>query len=107
MRLKPCLARGCDQYVGPGSSYCPRHIKSRHAVGLTGAGRSAAFHRNRRVVLHRQHGRCAICGSTVGLQVHHIGAVTDDSISNLVALCSDCHRDAHRRDRLDRIARSP
>lgn len=54
----------------------------------------------RRIVLHRDHGRCTnpTCGSNTGLQIHHIihwehGGTTDPA--NLTTLCGACHRKHH------------
>lgn len=66
------------------------------------AGRSERVvpERTRRIVLHRDHGTCTnpLCGSNVGLQIHHIvhwehGGDTDPA--NLTTLCAACHRKHH------------
>ena len=56
--------------------------------------------RTRRLVMHRDLGRCRVpwCGARRHLDVHHIvhwllGGKTDDD--NLVTLCSACHRAVH------------
>lgn len=54
----------------------------------------------RRMVILRARGKCERCGarrSYAGfLDVHHIfGAETSDRVWNCVALCPNCHRDAH------------
>jgi hypothetical protein len=57
--------------------------------------------RTRRLVEHRDGGRCRVpwCDSRIGLEVHHIvhwedGGATDTS--NLVGVCAACHRHHHR-----------
>jgi 5-methylcytosine-specific restriction endonuclease McrA len=57
-----------------------------------------AYHTLRRNVLERDGWRCQVCGSTAGLEVHHIRRRShsgDDSESNLITLCSRCHRAIH------------
>ena len=49
-------------------------------------------------VLERDHWRCQSCGSTVGLEVHHMsprGQLGDDTEENLITLCWSCHRTLH------------
>jgi 5-methylcytosine-specific restriction endonuclease McrA len=49
-------------------------------------------------VLERDGWRCQACGSLRGLEVHHTQRRSqsgDDSGSNLITLCSDCHRAIH------------
>jgi len=65
-----------------------------------GATRRIVPARTRRLVLHRDHGRCRVpwCDARRHLDVHHIvhwlhGRRTDED--NLVTLCSACHRAVH------------
>lgn len=55
----------------------------------------------RQEILSRQLNRCGNCvRSNVSLQVHHIvpvGQAGSHRLSNLVGLCSDCHRAAHEK----------
>lgn len=50
----------------------------------------------------KEHNRCAFCGSTEDLEIHHIvpkvKCGTDDE-SNLIVLCSHCHRNIHKGNR--------
>ncbi|PYU34247.1 MAG: hypothetical protein DMG31_06580 [Acidobacteria bacterium] len=51
-----------------------------------------------RSVLKRDGWRCQRCGSSVGLEVHHItprSQLGPDAEENLIALCWDCHRRTH------------
>lgn len=53
----------------------------------------------RKAVYRRDHYRCALCDSPVGIQVHHAipkgsgGHVT--SMHNLITLCAQCHANVH------------
>lgn len=68
--------------------------------------------RVRKVVLQRAHGKCERDGCGTGrdypgfLDVHHIlGAAKSDRVSNCVALCPNCHREAHFSPERDEINR--
>lgn len=53
----------------------------------------------RRQVLDRDDNRCRNCGARSNLCIHHIVPVTEggnETTSNLVALCRECHLRAHR-----------
>jgi len=57
--------------------------------------------RTRRIVEHRDRGRCAnpTCLTTIGLQIHHITHWLDGGPTNpgnLITLCAGCHRLHHR-----------
>jgi 5-methylcytosine-specific restriction endonuclease McrA len=59
-----------------------------------------AYHTLRRDILERDGWRCQACGSTAGLEVHHIERRSqqgEDAEDNLITLCSDCHRAIHAR----------
>lgn len=46
------------------------------------------------LVNERDDYRCKLCGSTVGLQHHHVrfrSAYGSDTIDNLILLCASCH----------------
>ncbi|KUG21131.1 MAG: HNH endonuclease [Methanomicrobiaceae archaeon] len=50
----------------------------------------------RRQILARDGHRCALCGASEGLHVHHINQIkTDDSPDNLLTLCGFCHARIH------------
>jgi 5-methylcytosine-specific restriction endonuclease McrA len=58
----------------------------------------AAYGELHRQVLIRDGWRCQRCGCSENLEVHHIRArskLGDDSLENLITLCTDCHRAAH------------
>lgn len=53
---------------------------------------------NRKKASERDGGRCAVCGSTVGLNVHHIdqfSASKNSQLDNLITLCQWHHAAAH------------
>ena len=57
-------------------------------------------HRVRKTVLELTNGKCELCGTSRAfsgfLDVHHIlGAETSDRVWTCVALCPNCHREAH------------
>ncbi len=57
-----------------------------------------SYHVLRRTILERDGWRCQICGSMMGLEVHHItprGRMGDDTEENLITLCWGCHRNVH------------
>jgi 5-methylcytosine-specific restriction endonuclease McrA len=57
-----------------------------------------SYERLRQQVLHRDGWRCQSCGTMNKLQVHHLEFRSrrgNDDESNLIALCVDCHRQAH------------
>ena len=58
------------------------------------------WRRIRDAILERDEHRCRICGKDgveACLNVHHVDYDRRHNIgSNLVALCSDCHRQVHR-----------
>ena len=54
----------------------------------------------RQQVLQRDRWRCQSCGSTVGLEVHHVQSrshLGEDSEENLITLCHGCHSKLHLR----------
>jgi 5-methylcytosine-specific restriction endonuclease McrA len=52
----------------------------------------------RRVILERDGWRCQKCGSFRNLDVHHMrrrSALGDDTETNLITLCRECHQLLH------------
>jgi 5-methylcytosine-specific restriction endonuclease McrA len=50
-------------------------------------------------VLKRDSWRCQGCGKLTSLQVHHIkprSSLGDDTETNLITLCVNCHQNVHR-----------
>ena len=57
------------------------------------------YEKLRQEILRRDHWRCQDCGALRNLEVHHIdprSGLGNDDESNLITLCSDCHRVRHR-----------
>jgi 5-methylcytosine-specific restriction endonuclease McrA len=56
---------------------------------------SAAWQKAREAAKRRDGNRCAACGSTENLEVHHIRSLAEGgdefALSNLRTLCRDCH----------------
>ncbi len=79
-------------------------IRARAKYGLGG------WREIRTVVLDRDGGVCAVCGSGMALHVHHIDLdPTNDDPGNLIALCGICHARVHtelrRKGGAGRVAR--
>ncbi|MGZ4170561.1 MAG: HNH endonuclease [Solirubrobacteraceae bacterium] len=90
-----CAEFGCPDMAAR-CGRCETHAKAerrrRHET-------TRAWGRLRQKVLVRADGRCERCGG-VATDAHHVVARVDggrDSLANLVALCSDCHQQEHRR----------
>ncbi|HRE01931.1 MAG TPA: HNH endonuclease signature motif containing protein, partial [Ilumatobacteraceae bacterium] len=82
------------------TSVSPVHTDAAGLPVSVGRSAKALPDRTRRLVLHRDRGRCQNprCGSRVGLHIHHIwfwsrGGPTDTN--NLVTVCGRCHRAVH------------
>ena len=61
---------------------------------------SSKYEALRQGVLRRDAWRCQFCGSRQNLEVHHQEFRShsgEDSETNLITLCSNCHSLAHRR----------
>lgn len=57
-----------------------------------------AYRTLRHTIVERDGWRCQACGSTSGLEVHHIqrrSQMGDDSEANLITLCLQCHKRIH------------
>ncbi len=97
MPPRPCAHPSCPRLVTHGS-YCPIHQKQRERA--KNAKRGSAINTHLRNTIRARDGyRCRLCGSTVGIEVHHIRALADGGHptdpSNLILLCRDCHRRQH------------
>lgn len=85
--------------VGPDSSNfdcarCKAERIARRAPARAGYD-STAFRTMRKRVRSEQRGLCADCGQPKPLQVHHRdGNTQNNARTNLVGLCSTCHRAA-------------
>jgi hypothetical protein len=90
-----------DYCIGNGMSYAAvgRILKiSRHRVWqIYHYGNSVVTGSKVRAVRQRDGNRCKVCKvSGVRLEVHHIGSSTDHSESNLITVCSRCHKALER-----------
>ena len=103
---RPCVerlpnGRGCPQYAAEGKSRCEEHEVARQqagwAEGRTGKrGVRPGWRATRTRVIREQHGKCGRCPAPA-ISVHHIdGVAADEDRSNLIALCTDCHKTADR-----------
>jgi 5-methylcytosine-specific restriction endonuclease McrA len=70
------------------------------------ARNSAAWQKARAAAKQRDGKRCANCGATEALQVHHVVQLEDGGaefdLNNLVTLCVGCHGEQHRGNRARR-----
>jgi 5-methylcytosine-specific restriction endonuclease McrA len=88
----------CRRRILKGSR-CKRHAirsPSNKAWHQPGAARV------RERVLERDGHKCTRCGSSAGLQVHHVIAAEDGgptTLENCVVLCADCHQEAEAEKR--------
>jgi 5-methylcytosine-specific restriction endonuclease McrA len=60
----------------------------------------SSYERLRQQVLGRDGWRCQSCGTMSNLEVHHKKFRShsgDDSDTNLITLCTQCHTEMHRR----------
>jgi 5-methylcytosine-specific restriction endonuclease McrA len=99
---RPCI--DCGTLVEKGNR-CPLHQRQfrsgRAARGLTGQrGSTHRWRKIRRRVLERDGFRCVECDAPYPLEVDHIdGDPTNDKLTNLQTLCTDCHRRKHASSR--------
>jgi 5-methylcytosine-specific restriction endonuclease McrA len=85
--VRLCVVPRCGRRVDRGQSRCREHLKLRQRNGW-------ADQAIRRQVKDRDGHRCVRCGSTRGLEVHHLGAGAaggQEAASDRVTLCGDCH----------------
>lgn len=97
---KPCLRCGA---LTAGGSRCPACERAHEAARPsfrerrgTGGWSWAAI---RARVRARDGHACVVCGSTEGLQVHHVLPLAEggtDDLGNLETRCRRCHGRAHR-----------
>lgn len=77
-------------------------VKRKNKYGVTKIGRktySPEFRELSRQVKTERGNACEKCGSTNGLEVHHIIPISKggkDERKNLILLCSNCHDRRHR-----------
>ena len=63
----------------------------------------------KRVVLKRDNNKCAKCGTTIKLRVHHLTYKNHfnehNHLEDLITLCDSCHRNIHNIDEIKLIER--
>lgn len=68
---------------------------------------SRTFYINKKIALDRDLKRCQCCGTHEGLATHHIDCnKQNNSISNLITLCQQCHISLHMRHTKEELRRS-
>lgn len=71
---------------------------------------SVRWQKTRALARRRDGNRCRLCGSSEGLQVHHLVSLEDGGseydLRNLATLCVPCHAAQHRGHRGQRVERS-
>jgi 5-methylcytosine-specific restriction endonuclease McrA len=95
----PGLCGFCHKPIPPGNGrwrWCSRKCALEAAIRVSpGVARWEAIRRDGR--------KCVQCGSTKGLEVHHIHAVKDGGafcgLDNLVTLCHKCHVETRKKPR--------
>jgi 5-methylcytosine-specific restriction endonuclease McrA len=96
--LKYCLTCAGHHPVG---YRCPKVEAKRYRASAARKARGRHAWRLAREAARRRDGNCCRrCGSTQGLQVHHVTPVSEGgeryALDNLVTLCSSCHAAQHR-----------
>lgn len=94
MPQRPCLTCGA---VTRNGSYCPDHEPTgRQSHGRRGSTRT--WRGLRAQTLQRDGYQCVTCGTTHGLEIHHLIALHaggPDRLDNLSTRCHACHTAAH------------
>lgn len=81
-----------------GGTECPKPTPKLLAKQKAKKDETREWLKVRKFVLSRDGHCCRACGSSHGLEVHHVvfrSLGGRDEASNLVALCDDCHRSVH------------
>lgn len=85
----PCLTRGCYRDVF-NHGRCEEHYEPWDSSDRK-ERLPSDWQARRRVVIHRDGGKCQQCGQA-GTDVDHKIAGDDHSLNNLQLLCVDCHK---------------
>jgi 5-methylcytosine-specific restriction endonuclease McrA len=84
--MRPCIEPHCPNLTL--RTRCPLHEQERK--------RKPSWKTTRQQVLARDGFACRRCGSNEGLQVDHVDEDrTNDSLENLLTLCTNCHARKH------------
>ena len=75
--------------------------RTRHTNQYESYIHSASWRKRRQRALRLGHYRCALCGSTQSLQVHHLtyAHLGNELDSELMVLCTSCHNKVHAQKR--------
>lgn len=93
---RPCLRCGALTTAG---SRCPSCAAASRPTFRQRRGMGSWEWAKLRAAILARDGGCQRCGATVGLEVHHVVPLArggSNAPDNLVTLCGDCHRGAHR-----------
>jgi hypothetical protein len=59
-------------------------------------GYNSTYYRNRKIVFERDGYKCQCCGTKKNLLAHHIDCFrSNNSVTNLITLCTQCHLHLH------------
>ena len=94
---KLCSYPGCNALAVGNGSRCAKHKPKAWDHGKTAAqrGYGSRWRKLRKVVLVRDDYLCCVCGRSGATEVDHITPKAlggSDSVDNLQAICSHCHR---------------
>lgn len=68
---------------------------------------NSSYYRNRKIVFIRDKNKCQCCNTSSRLLVHHIDCnKQNNSTSNLITLCIQCHASLHKRYSKEELRRS-
>ncbi len=83
------------------SPYNGARSRTRHTNQYESYIHSASWRKRRQRALRLGHYRCALCGSTQSLQVHHLtyAHLGNELDSELMVLCTSCHHKVHAQKR--------
>ena len=83
------------------SPYNGARSRTKHTNQYESYIHSASWRKRRQRALRLGHYRCALCGSTQSLQVHHLtyAHLGNELDSELMVLCTSCHRKVHAQKR--------
>ena len=83
------------------SPYNGARSRTKHTNHYESYIHSASWRKRRQRALRLGHYRCALCGSTQSLQVHHLtyAHLGNELDSELMVLCTSCHHKVHAQKR--------
>jgi len=70
-------------------------------------GYNRTYYRNKKIALQRDDNKCQCCKTKKDLLAHHIDCFkSNNSITNLIILCSQCHHHLHSKYTREELRRS-